>query len=218
MLKKLKGYKTVIFNVAMPVISIMVVLGMLPTETAPSPEQVDAFLTDLTNVIVALASIWGAGNVALRKVTDGPMFNKAPSNQPQDPGLGSGGKALCMALLAALFIGLTGCASTPSPETPQEKFAFYETQREGVANQIGNMAEREQIPEDMKPAVVAALVAAREAFHVWRLNLGDFNSQTAALQSLRSLQSLLRELQKSIEEDQTEGPPAPTFGLTPSYA
>jgi len=74
MLEKLKGYKTVVFNMAMPVIMLLAAMGVLTPEEIPSTEMVQAFFDNLEAV---LGGIWGVVNVALRAVTTGPIGTKS---------------------------------------------------------------------------------------------------------------------------------------------
>lgn len=101
MLSKLKGYKTILFNVIMTI--VMGLRLWLPDAELPD----EAAVTGAVNALDAfLTAAWGVGNMILRSVTNSPMFNKpngATTNSPVIVGI-------LAVFLAALV--LSGCAGT----------------------------------------------------------------------------------------------------------
>ena len=71
MLDKLKGYRTVIFNVIMGIIMLVRVFN--PDAQLPADEAVNQAL-DATSA--ALDAVWLVGNLVLRAITDSPIFRK----------------------------------------------------------------------------------------------------------------------------------------------
>lgn len=71
MLEKLKGYRTIIFNVIMT--AFMFIQLWNPSADLPSGPEVTEGLIQLET---ALAFIWGIGNIILRAITDTPIFKK----------------------------------------------------------------------------------------------------------------------------------------------
>lgn len=69
-MNKMKGFKTVIFNVIMAV--IMVIYAFNPDAERPSAEQVSS---TIDMVLTGLAAVWAIGNVILRAISTAPIFN-----------------------------------------------------------------------------------------------------------------------------------------------
>ena len=71
MMKDLKGFKTIAFNVLMLV--IMGVRVINPEAELPDAEAVES---TVISVDAALTALWGFVNIILRSVTDSPIFKK----------------------------------------------------------------------------------------------------------------------------------------------
>lgn len=67
----LKGYRTIIFNVAMS--AIMVIRLWNPEAEVPDAASVDAAIG---HVDAAIAAVWGLGNMLLRAITNTAMGKK----------------------------------------------------------------------------------------------------------------------------------------------
>lgn len=68
---KLKGFRTVVFNVVMTFVMMWRVWQ--PEADLPDADQVNQALSAAD---VALTALWGVGNLVLRAVTNSPIFNK----------------------------------------------------------------------------------------------------------------------------------------------
>jgi hypothetical protein len=71
MLEKLKGYRTILFNVIMTVLTFVTLWN--PGAEVPTGPEVTEGLIQLET---ALAFVWGLGNIILRAVTNTPIFRK----------------------------------------------------------------------------------------------------------------------------------------------
>jgi hypothetical protein len=71
MLDKLKGFKTIAFNVLMG--ATMLIRFFNPETQVPDVEEVTAAVDA---VGASLTAIWGFGNMWLRAITDSPIFKK----------------------------------------------------------------------------------------------------------------------------------------------
>jgi len=71
MLEKIKGFKTIAFNIIMSVIMMLTLWS--PESDLPTGDQVQGALTGLEE---ALTLIWGVGNLILRAVTNSSIFKK----------------------------------------------------------------------------------------------------------------------------------------------
>ena len=69
MLDKLKGFKTILFNVVMTV--VMCFRLWMPEAELPGEADVTAAVDALD---AALTAVWGVGNLLLRAVTDSKVF------------------------------------------------------------------------------------------------------------------------------------------------
>lgn len=69
----MKGYRTFVFNLIMPVLMILVTVGIIGPEEAPDAESVNMFLDNLE---ATLAGIWAIVNIILRALTTGPIGTK----------------------------------------------------------------------------------------------------------------------------------------------
>ena len=67
-MSKLKGWRTVTFNVIMTL--IMTYMLFKPNADLPSANDVNGALT---SVEAAITAVWGLGNVFLRAITDTPI-------------------------------------------------------------------------------------------------------------------------------------------------
>lgn len=68
---KIKGYKTVIFNIFMAI--VMVVRVTNPDAELPDEASIGAAVDAM---LVGLTAVWGVGNIILRAVTNSSIFNK----------------------------------------------------------------------------------------------------------------------------------------------
>lgn len=68
---KLKGYRTIIFNLIMT--AIMALSLWMPQQHFPDATVVNIFLDHLQEVAIA---VWSAGNFILRFITTTPVFKK----------------------------------------------------------------------------------------------------------------------------------------------
>lgn len=70
-MEKLKGYKTVGFNIVMAIVAVVVILS--PETEAPSAEDVQGAIDAVEAAVVA---VWSVGNVVLRAITNTSIFKK----------------------------------------------------------------------------------------------------------------------------------------------
>ena len=75
MLKALKGYRTIAFNVVMGVTMILTATGVIAPEEVPGEDVLNAFLDNLEVVIGGVTTVV---NVFLRTITDTPVGKKEP--------------------------------------------------------------------------------------------------------------------------------------------
>lgn len=68
---KIKGFKTVLFNVIMTAIMLT---GMWGGDVLEIDEE--DVVSTLDALEAAIVGIWGVGNIMLRAVTNSPIFNK----------------------------------------------------------------------------------------------------------------------------------------------
>lgn len=73
MIEAMKGWRTVAFNVAMGGVAGLTLLGKLSPNQTPSEMQVHQIIDAAQGVV---DGIWMAGNVALRAITNTPIFKK----------------------------------------------------------------------------------------------------------------------------------------------
>ena len=68
-----KGYRTLIFNVVTIAVTLAVGFGLIETEVAPTEEEINFFVENVTYVVVAVAA---TVNIVLRFFTDSPVGKK----------------------------------------------------------------------------------------------------------------------------------------------
>ncbi len=68
-----KGYRTLIFNVVTIAVTLAVAFGLIETEVAPTEEEINFFVENVTYVVVAVAA---TVNIVLRFFTDSPVGKK----------------------------------------------------------------------------------------------------------------------------------------------
>lgn len=72
MLDKIKGYRTVIFNILMASATITALISGVKVEN-----EVKQLMEGFDLLLVAITAIWTSGSIWLRAITDSPIFKKS---------------------------------------------------------------------------------------------------------------------------------------------
>lgn len=176
--------------------------AMLPVLAGAFGPMVEAVLTwmgnyEFTGVAGVAMGLAGVGVRELKKQVGAVLRSSGGTVSAAWP-------ATVTAVMLALL--LTSCAGMMQPQTPRERLVLAEEEYQALLMTVSDFTERGLITTENRVPIRGAIVAARTALDAWHVNPDSPDAMSAALATLRAIQSILDTLEQKRATSSADPP------------